>query len=196
MKTGSRLAGIRGCGEEPCVFRFWLRGAAETPATWKRPEARILIDAGLSCRETIRRLERIGVDPHTLDALVITHEHTDHIRGAGPLARRFDLSVILNSSTFRSGMGALGSIPKPVPIHTGQTITVRDLSIETFTKCHDAADPVGRGSLLERREARHHHRSRPEHPGGGGSPEGMYRPWSWSSTTTSRCWRRAPIPWT
>jgi phosphoribosyl 1,2-cyclic phosphodiesterase len=104
---------------------------------------RVLIDAGLSCRETIRRLDAIGVDPGSLDGLVITHEHTDHIRGAGPLARRFHLPVYLNPSTLRNGIRMLGSIPTPVPVKTGQTITVKDLFIETFTKCHDAADPMG-----------------------------------------------------
>jgi phosphoribosyl 1,2-cyclic phosphodiesterase len=105
--------------------------------------ARVLIDAGLSCSETIRRLETLGVDPNSLDGLVITHEHADHIRGAGPLARRFHLPVFMNSPTFGRGIRMLGSLPSPVSIHTGQTITVKDLLIETFTKCHDAADPMG-----------------------------------------------------
>ena len=105
--------------------------------------ARILVDAGLSCRETVRRLQRIGVDPGSLDALVLTHEHADHILGAGPLARRFRLPVYMNSPTFRKGLRALGSVSSPIPIQTGQTITVNDLLIETFTKCHDAADPMG-----------------------------------------------------
>jgi len=105
--------------------------------------ARILVDAGLSCREVIRRLESLGVNPRELDGLVITHEHADHIQGAGPLARRFDLPVFINNSTLRRGRRILGSIPRPVPISTGQTVTLHDLLIETFTKCHDAADPMG-----------------------------------------------------
>ncbi|MBN1102029.1 MAG: MBL fold metallo-hydrolase, partial [Deltaproteobacteria bacterium] len=75
--------------------------------------------------------------------LVITHEHADHIQGAGPLARRFDLPVFINNSTLRRGRRILGSIPRPVPVCTGQTVTLHDLFIETFTKCHDAADPMG-----------------------------------------------------
>lgn len=105
--------------------------------------ARVLVDAGLSCRETIRRLGALGVDPASLHALVITHEHTDHISGAGPLARRFQLPVYMNGPTFRKGLRALGAVTSPVPILTGQTVTVNDLFIETFTKCHDAADPMG-----------------------------------------------------
>jgi phosphoribosyl 1,2-cyclic phosphodiesterase len=91
----------------------------------------------------MRRLEWVGVDPESLDGLIITHEHTDHVKGAGALARRLDLPVYINAPTMRRSMRVLGSIPRPVTIHTGQTITIHDLWIETFTKCHDAADPIG-----------------------------------------------------
>jgi phosphoribosyl 1,2-cyclic phosphodiesterase len=105
--------------------------------------ARVLIDAGLSCLELMRRLEWVGVDAESLDGLIITHEHTDHVKGAGALARRLDLPVYINASTLRRSMKVLGSISRPVTIHTGQSITIHDLWIETFTKCHDAADPIG-----------------------------------------------------
>jgi phosphoribosyl 1,2-cyclic phosphodiesterase len=105
--------------------------------------SRILIDAGLSCKELIGRLNLIKIDPESLDALVITHEHMDHIKGAGPLARRLDIPVYINSRTLTRAIRSLGNLPMPVPIHTGQTITLKDLSIETFTKCHDAVDPIG-----------------------------------------------------
>jgi phosphoribosyl 1,2-cyclic phosphodiesterase len=123
-----------------CVLASGSRGNAcyiETRRT------RILVDAGLSCREVVRRLDALGVDPQRLDALLITHEHIDHIKGAGPLARRFDLPVYLNASTMRKSLRVLGGLSRPVTISTGQDITIRDLRIETFTKCHDAADPMG-----------------------------------------------------
>ena len=106
-------------------------------------EARILIDAGLSCRELIRRLELIKINYDRLDALFITHEHLDHIRGAGPISRRFDIPVYINSPTLNKSIRNLGNISRPVPVQTGQTITIKDINIETFTKCHDAADPMG-----------------------------------------------------
>jgi phosphoribosyl 1,2-cyclic phosphodiesterase len=91
----------------------------------------------------MRRLETVQVDPNALDALVITHEHMDHMKGAGPLARLLDIPVYINRSTFRKSLKTLGNLSKPMTIHTGQTITINDLSIETFTKCHDTADPMG-----------------------------------------------------
>jgi len=106
-------------------------------------KARILVDAGLSCRETLQRLEHVGVRPEGLDALIITHEHTDHIKGAGPLIRRFGLSLYINKKTLKKGLKTLGKLSDPVVIESGQTVTIKDLSFETFTKCHDAADPVG-----------------------------------------------------
>jgi phosphoribosyl 1,2-cyclic phosphodiesterase len=91
----------------------------------------------------MRRLERLEVRPESIDALVITHEHSDHIKGAGPLARRFDVPVYTNGLTLRKGCRILGNLSRPVPFHTGQTVTINGLSVETFTKCHDAVDPMG-----------------------------------------------------
>ena len=60
-------------------------------------QTRLLIDAGLSAREIRRRLELVGIDPASLTALLITHEHTDHVRGLGPLIRQLDIPVYLQS---------------------------------------------------------------------------------------------------
>ena len=72
--------------------------------------ARILIDAGLSCREIERRLGLVGVEANSLDALILTHEHGDHMKGAGPLARRFSLPVYSSRKTFYKGLKALVNI--------------------------------------------------------------------------------------
>jgi len=124
-------------------FSVLASGSGGNACYVETAQTRILIDAGLSCRELMRRLEVVQVDPEALDALVITHEHVDHVRGAGPLARLLDIPVYINHSTFRKSIKNLGNLSKPVTIHTGQTITINDLAIETFTKCHDTADPMG-----------------------------------------------------
>jgi len=106
-------------------------------------ETSLLIDAGLSLSECVRRLRSIGVNQERLDGVLITHEHADHIRGAGALARRLRVPVYINNATLRRGMKSLGNIARPVIIRTGHPLTVKDLLLETFTKCHDAADPMG-----------------------------------------------------
>jgi len=124
-------------------FSVLASGSSGNACYVETPEARILIDAGLSGEELIRRMEKAGIDPGKLDALILTHEHIDHIRGAGPLARRLNLPVYINGLTLRRALRTLGNLSRPVVFHTGQPITIHGLCVETFTKCHDAADPVG-----------------------------------------------------
>ncbi|QNI37569.1 MBL fold metallo-hydrolase [Edaphobacter albus] len=63
---------------------------------------RVLVDAGLSCRELLKRMAIAGEDPTTLDALLITHEHQDHVAGLGVLARKLDIPVYFTESTHRA----------------------------------------------------------------------------------------------
>jgi phosphoribosyl 1,2-cyclic phosphodiesterase len=124
-------------------FSVLASGSGGNACYIETPQSKLLIDAGLSCSELIRRLELIHVNPEGLDALVITHEHSDHVKGAGPLSRRFDIPVYINGPTLNRSIRTLGNIARTVPFHPGQSITINDLLIETFTKCHDAVDPIG-----------------------------------------------------
>lgn len=124
-------------------FSVLASGSSGNACYVETGNATILIDAGLSCRDIVQRLQRIGARPEGLDALIVTHEHTDHIKGAGPVARRFDLPLYGNRKTLERGRKTLGNLSRPVIVQTGQALTIKDLTIETFTKCHDAADPFG-----------------------------------------------------
>jgi len=124
-------------------FSVLASGSSGNALYVETAETGILIDAGLSCKETLRRLETVGVDSEKIDALVLTHEHTDHIRGAGPVARRLGIPVYANRSTLEQSARTLGNLPEHVLFRTGNALTIGDLTVETFTKCHDAADPVG-----------------------------------------------------
>lgn len=124
-------------------FSVLASGSSGNVCYIETDKVRVLIDAGLSCRETERRLDLVGVRAKSLDALIITHEHSDHIKGAGPLARRFDLPLFINRKTLERCQRTIGNLPKPVIVQTGQSLTINDLTVETFTKCHDAADPLG-----------------------------------------------------
>lgn len=105
--------------------------------------ATLLLDAGLSCRELVSRLHDVGLRPESIEALIITHEHLDHLRGAGPFARRFGVPVYLNKGTYDRCEGTVGRLPERVCFDTGGTLVFGGLLVETFTKCHDAADPLG-----------------------------------------------------
>ena len=121
-----------------------LASGSRGNACWiETKETGLLIDAGLSCSECLRRLNAAGVDPGRVEGILITHEHTDHIRGAGVLARRLRIPVYINAPTLRKAVKVLGNLASPVVIRTGQPLMVKDLLIETFTKCHDAVDPMG-----------------------------------------------------
>src|SRR5271154_6963941 len=63
---------------------------------------RILVDAGLSCRELFRRMKLVGEDPATLDAILITHEHQDHINGLAVTARKLGIPVYFTEATHRA----------------------------------------------------------------------------------------------
>jgi phosphoribosyl 1,2-cyclic phosphodiesterase len=105
--------------------------------------AAILIDAGFSGREVERRLAGIGVDPAGLTALLLTHEHGDHLRGIGVLSRRYRLPVFANPATFRAAGRELGPLASSRDFETGTSFAFRDLLIHPFSVSHDAADPVG-----------------------------------------------------
>ncbi|MBE0597242.1 MAG: MBL fold metallo-hydrolase [Desulfuromonadales bacterium] len=105
-------------------------------------ESRILIDAGLSAREMGARLQGLGVAGEDLDALFISHEHTDHCRGLGPICRRFRLPVFVHPQTWQA-LRDPGKIDCLQEFDTGSAIEFRDLRIETIPLTHDAAAPVG-----------------------------------------------------
>lgn len=102
---------------------------------------RILIDAGLSCRETFRRLAAIGEDPSQLDAVLISHEHSDHISGLPTLARKLKIPVYLTHATAPM-VSWNDSQPRVETFQAGSRISIGDIEIDTFTIPHDAIDPV------------------------------------------------------
>lgn len=102
----------------------------------------MLVDAGLSVRELTRRLALIGETPERLDAILITHEHSDHIAGLARLARRFQIPVYVSRFTAPS-LDWEDCAPKLELFQAGGTITIGEIEIHSFTIPHDAADPVG-----------------------------------------------------
>jgi len=113
-------------------------------------QARILVDAGISCRDTFKRLKLIGVDPRQLSAIVITHEHSDHVYGLATLAKKLNLPVFMTGATHQAWARSLrddaGELPKLAKLEifsAGRSFQIADISVSAFTIPHDAADPVG-----------------------------------------------------
>ncbi|MGE3954666.1 MAG: MBL fold metallo-hydrolase [Parachlamydiales bacterium] len=104
--------------------------------------ARLLIDAGLSAKATRERLAQIGVELESIDAILITHEHTDHIRGLNMLGVRMGIPVFANSGTAKGIYNALGALPPLKIFTTGEAFTFKGITIHPFSIQHDTLDPV------------------------------------------------------
>lgn len=100
---------------------------------------RFLIDCGLSGIELSRRLLSLDILPESLNGIVVTHEHSDHIKGVAILSKKFGIPVYANEATaqFLSGIDRLEIFK------TSDSFQVGDLTFNTFSIVHDASDPVG-----------------------------------------------------
>ncbi|WP_293298010.1 MBL fold metallo-hydrolase [Pedobacter sp. UBA4863] len=103
-------------------------------------EDAVLIDAGLSCRETENRLARLGLTMQKVKAIFISHEHSDHIKGLPVLAKKYQLPIYITPKTHLGGKQLLPAhLIYTFPSNTG--ITIGGLEIIAFPKLHDAAEP-------------------------------------------------------
>jgi len=105
-------------------------------------DTRVLIDAGLSLRETLLRMEERGIDATHVHAVLVSHEHIDHIRSAGSFARKFKIPVIASHLVNRT-MEKQFKKAQVIEFESGCAITFRDVCIDPFPITHDACDPVG-----------------------------------------------------
>ena len=106
---------------------------------------RLLVDAGVSCKKIETALNDINIDPSTLDGILVTHEHTDHVQGLGTLSKKYDLPVFVNQKT-------LDAMPKQKDkisdsniktFNISENFEIGDLKIYPFLIPHDAANPCG-----------------------------------------------------
>ena len=125
-------------------------GSRGNSAVIESSQARILVDAGVSCRETFKRMKLAGLDPRSLSAILITHEHSDHVSGLATLAKRLSVPVFMTGATHQAWARSLrddaGELPKLARLEvfsSGRAFQVGDITVMPFTIPHDAADPVG-----------------------------------------------------
>ncbi|MBI1745589.1 MAG: MBL fold metallo-hydrolase [Acidobacteria bacterium] len=101
----------------------------------------ILIDVGLSGKETAARLQSVGVSPSKLSGILITHEHSDHIRGLGVLAKSLKIPVYMSAAALET-CGLKESLPCFEPIVAGQPLHIGDFKVTPFSTPHDSVDPL------------------------------------------------------
>lgn len=105
---------------------------------------KLLVDAGLSGKKIEESFNEIGKSPKDLDGILVTHEHSDHIKGVGVLARRYKLPIFANEKTWRAMEGQIGEISLEQRFHfeVGEVKSFGNLDVESFGVSHDAAEPM------------------------------------------------------
>jgi phosphoribosyl 1,2-cyclic phosphodiesterase len=120
-----------------------LASGSKGNAVWVEEGGRaILVDNGLSGKELLRRMAQAGLDHHNLDAIVVSHEHRDHISGVGVAARLFNIPVYISQAVFQAARSHLGKMVIR-ELKAGWPLTIGCLEIHPYSQSHDAVDPIG-----------------------------------------------------
>ncbi|ALX49562.1 MBL fold metallo-hydrolase [Lentibacillus amyloliquefaciens] len=105
---------------------------------------KLLVDAGLSGKQMDRLFSEVAVDPSQLTGILVTHEHSDHIKGLGIIARKYNLPIYANEKTWNAMENSIGTISLDQKFHFGmeEVKTFGDIDVESFGVSHDAAEPM------------------------------------------------------
>lgn len=144
---------IRSAGHHALGVRFIILGSGSggNAAIVEAGGVRLLIDAGLSAKQLTLRMRASGVDPASLNAVLLTHEHGDHVKGLRVLMKSLDVSVYSTPSTSRVVRDAGVDTATWKIFESGAAFQISGLSIQSFAVPHDAVEPVG---FVFRHEAR------------------------------------------
>jgi len=104
---------------------------------------RLLVDAGLSARALGLRLGQVGIDPATVDWILISHEHTDHVRGAELFSRRHGVALVCALETLEAMDRSRDDFAEWIPLPAGRKLELGPVAVDPFPVPHDAARPVG-----------------------------------------------------
>src|ERR1700719_2365166 len=124
----------------PFIFKLAVLASSSSGncALVATERTRLLIDAGLSRKETFERLEALGADPQSLSAILITHEHSDHIAGLQVIAKKLRIPVYLSRLTAPSIAWSEDYTPPLELFAAGSAFTIGDIDVTSFTTPHDA----------------------------------------------------------
>ncbi|MFA5331307.1 MAG: MBL fold metallo-hydrolase [Methanoregula sp.] len=110
------------------------------------PDGAILVDAGLSAKETLARMAAAGCNPDKIDAIIVTHEHVDHIRGLDVLSRKLEVPIFATEGTLGDFLSCRRTSAKPLrttACRYEETFLVGSFAVTPFATSHDAAQPCG-----------------------------------------------------
>ncbi|GGE00334.1 MBL fold metallo-hydrolase [Paenibacillus nasutitermitis] len=126
-------------------FTVLASGSTGNATIVQSDSATVLVDVGLSAKKMEELMRERGVAGHHLDAILVTHEHSDHIKGLGAFARKFNLPIYANQATWEALERHVGQIAaeKRVVIETGESVTFGSMKTTSYAISHDAAEPVG-----------------------------------------------------
>ena len=122
-------------------MRLWVLGSGSkgNAVLIECGDTRVLVDAGFSARRLAERMRSIGVAPESVNALVLTHEHSDHVSGVEAAVKRWSWSVYGTQGT----LAGLSHVPTgATAFQAGETLVVGSITLETVRVSHDATDPV------------------------------------------------------
>ncbi|MFU0791134.1 MBL fold metallo-hydrolase [Virgibacillus proomii] len=107
-------------------------------------QERLLVDAGLSGKQLDRLFQEIKIDPSNLSSILVTHEHSDHIKGLGVFARKYKLPIYANAKTWQAMEKSIGNLSVDQKFHFNleEIKTFGDIDVESFGVSHDAAEPM------------------------------------------------------
>ena len=127
------------------IFCSLFSGSSGNAAVLRTDRGAVLIDCGMSGRQVLQAMGSVGLDPAELCALLVTHEHSDHVRGVGVLSRKLGLPVYATEGTWQGMESCLGDLPgeRRIVITPGESFFLNELEIAPFAIPHDANEPVG-----------------------------------------------------
>ncbi|MBK5241670.1 MBL fold metallo-hydrolase [Clostridium sp.] len=105
---------------------------------------KILVDAGMPGKSIESALKHINQNPSDVDGIFITHEHSDHIKGAGIISRRYDIPIYANKNTWEAMENKIGNVKEHnIKVIYNNSVDIKDMHIINYNISHDAAEPIG-----------------------------------------------------
>ena len=125
------------------MFCSLVSGSSGNASIIKNKNTIILIDCGLSGKKLATMLDGMGINPHNINAMLISHEHSDHITGAGVVSRRYNIPIYATAGTHKNlNIGPISEENIRI-INKCVSFEIGDITVNSFPISHDAADPVG-----------------------------------------------------